>query len=490
VDREVDDLQRELENILTSTGNRNGKWSVLAISMDRGDTLLAMNHLEPMVPASNMKVFTTAAALLTLGPDFRFTTFLLTEGSQDASTLQGDLILYGTGDPTLSDRFFPGETAPLDSLAARLLERGIHEIRGDLIIDGSYFQGPDLHPEWDPKDLNDPFAAPVAAVNFNENLVRIQVQAGASVGQPPILSLTPTGSGLSLLNTARTVPSGQRSRIWLFRDTPWDPIGIEGEIPLRGRDVWRELPVPDPLVYTGRVLRRVLEERGIRIRGNVRVSRALAASVLPTPGSGITPPTGSRVRVLAVHQSPPLMDILTVVNKRSINILAEAVARTMGRLTRGDGSYEGGRAAVEEFLTRRVGVPAQEISVRDGSGLSPRNRASAGALVKVLAFLGDSPHWEDFWATLPQAGVWRELRRMGNSPASRNLRGKTGTMDGVSALSGMVRTRSGERVLFSILSNQVQSEYRAKRAEDQLGIRLASLTRAVVSETQEAPKRQ
>ncbi|MFO8173809.1 MAG: D-alanyl-D-alanine carboxypeptidase/D-alanyl-D-alanine-endopeptidase [Longimicrobiales bacterium] len=477
-DLEVEELRRDLRTILTSTGNRNGRWSVLAVSMDQGDTLLALNVREPMVPASNMKVLTTAAALYALGPDFRYTTFLLTDGQQRGEELDGDLILYGTGDPTLSDRFFQGETAALDTLAGMIRERGIREIRGDLVIDGSYFQGPEIHPEWSPKDLNDPFAAPVAAVIFNENLVTVRVEASRTVGFPPLIHAMPEGSGIPVLNTAITAPGGTRPRVWLFRETPWDPIGIEGEIPVGGRDVWRELPVPDPLVFTGRILRSVLKERGIHVSGHVRVLRNPSASVLPPPDLAGDPGSSPAPVILAVHESPPLLDILTVVNKESNNLLAESVARTLGRLVMGDGSFEGGMAAVAAFLTSRAGVPRHEFNLRDGSGLSPENRISAGALVQVLTFMAESPLWDDFWSTLPEAGVRRELRRMGAGPAARNLRAKTGTMRGVSALSGMVRTRSGERVLFSILSNEVSSEYRAKRAEDQLGIRLASLSRA------------
>lgn len=481
---EAEDLQRELQAILTSTGNRTGTWGVLAVSLDRGDTLLALNVRDPMVPASNMKVFTTAAALYSLGPDFRYTTFFLTTGEQSDGRLEGDLVLYGTGDPTLSSRFYPGMTSALDSLAHSILDAGIREVKGDLVIDGSYFQGPGIHPDWDPKDLNEAFAAPVSAVSFNENLVRIQVQAGEALGQSPPIHLIPEDSGIPVLNTATTVSQGRRSRIWLFRDTPWDPIGIEGEIPLGGRDVWRELPVPDPLVFTGKVLKGVLEARGIHIRGNLRVVRDPAASVLPPPETGGDVSSRIGPRIVAVHQSPPLLDILTVVNKHSNNFLAESVARTLGQLTMGDGSFEGAAAAVRAFLTVDVGIPESEFSIRDGSGLSTQDRASAGALVGVLTFMANSPHWDDFWGTLPEAGVWRELRRMSGSPASRNLRAKTGTMEGVSALSGMVRTRSGERVLFSILSNDVRSESRAKRAEDQLGIRLASLTRPALPQTQ------
>ena len=473
---EIVELRQELERILTATGNRSGIWAVLAISLDRGDTLLALNPTQPMVPASNEKLLTTAAALHSLGPDFRYQTFLLTDGTLAGEILTGDLVLYGTGDPTLSHRFFPGETAPMDTLAQRVVDAGIREIQGDLVVDGSYFTGPDFHPEWDPADLNDAFAAPVSAVAFNENLVTVRVEAETTALLPPIVHTLPPGSGIPVVNVAVTTPPGTRSRVWLFRETPFDPIGIEGEIPVGGRDVWRELPVPDPVGYAGQHLKQALEARGVVLNGEVRVQRDPEGSILPRDMAVGVP--GQRAPTLiAVHTSPPLLDILRVVNKESNNYLAETVAKTLGRLTLGDGSFEGGTAAVRRFLVGEVGVSPSEINLRDGSGLSPQNRVSAGALIKVLKFMAESPDWEDFWSTLPEAGVRREMRRMGGSPAARNLRAKTGTMEGVSALSGMVRTRSGERVLFSIISNEVSSEYRAKRAEDQLGIRLASLTR-------------
>jgi D-alanyl-D-alanine carboxypeptidase/D-alanyl-D-alanine-endopeptidase (penicillin-binding protein 4) len=235
--------------------------------------------------------------------------------------------------------------------------------------------------------------------------------------------------------------------------------------------------VPDPLVFTGRLLKRALEARGIQVTGHLRVVRDPHRSVLPPPSSQALPSPGPSARILAIQESPPLLEILRVVNKESNNFLAESVAHTLGRIAMGEGSFEGAARAVEEFLISQVGVPEGEVTVRDGSGLSMANKISAGALVRLLAFMADSPYWDDFWDTLPEAGVRTELRRMGGTPASRNLRAKTGTMDGVSALSGMVKTRSGERVLFSILSNEVASEYRAKRAEDRLGARLASLSR-------------
>jgi D-alanyl-D-alanine carboxypeptidase/D-alanyl-D-alanine-endopeptidase (penicillin-binding protein 4) len=455
---------------------------VLAVSVDRGDTLLSLNAQEMMVPASNMKLLTTAAAFHYLGSDFRYQTILLADGPVREGVLEGDLVLYATGDPTLSDRFFPSETAAMDSLADMVARSGIQEIAGDLVVDGSFFGGPDLHPDWDPEDLNDAFAAPISAASLNENVVRVRVEAGAWTGAQPTVHTFPPEAGIPIYNLARTVPARSRSRIWLLRDHPLDPIGIEGEIPLGGADVWRSLPVPDPLAFSGRQLRRALRIRGVRSRGQivpVRRSSAspLSALALPLNGGGAPWP-----RVIGIHTSPPLLEILRVVNKESNNLFAETVGKTLGRTVAGDGSFEGAQRAISEFLVREVGVSAHRFRVRDGSGLSNQNGASAAVFVELLAFMQESPFWDDFWETLPEAGIRRELGRMYRSAAAGNLRAKTGTMDGVSALSGMVRTRSGERILFSILSNDLSSEWRAKRAEDRIGIRLASLSRPLPSE--------
>jgi D-alanyl-D-alanine carboxypeptidase/D-alanyl-D-alanine-endopeptidase (penicillin-binding protein 4) len=477
VDPEIQQLRRELPGILRSTGNTRGRWGVLAISLDHGDTLLALNPDQPMVPASNMKLLSTAAALHYLGPTFRYRTFLLAEGRVREGVLEGNLILYGTGDPTLSERFYPDETAALDSLASRLTRAGVREIRGNLVVDGSFFSGPELHPDWDPEDLNDTFAAPVSALELAENSVTIRVEPGSWVGAQPSIITAPEAAGIPLNNLGRTVPAGARSRVWLLREHPRDPIGIEGEIPLGGAAVWRRLPVGDPLAFAGGQMVRALARQGILVRGDMVPVRDEGASSLSGLGNLSGTEGHPAPRILATLESPPLLEILRVINKQSHNLLAETVLKTIGRAVSGEGSFSAGAAAVERYLAEVVGVPPGEVAVRDGSGLSVRNQASPQVFVRTLEYLSGSDEWDMFLETLPIAGDRRELRRMYNTPAARNLRAKTGTMEDTSALSGLVLTRAGERVLFSILSNEVPSEYRAKRAEDRIGVRLASLTR-------------
>jgi len=472
-------LRSRVARLLSSTTLRRGEWSILAVSLDRGDTLLSVSPRRPLIPASNMKLFTTAAALHHLGPDFRYETFLLGTGPVREGRLEGDLVLYGTGDPSLSDRFYPDASAPFRAMVRELKGRGVREIEGDVVGDGSFLPPPLLHPGWNPRDLNDWFAAPVSGLSFDENLVTLRIGPGTRVGAPPRVDFLPPGAGLSVENRARTVAGRPRPRLWVDRERPDRPVLVAGEIRTGSRDLWRRMPVDDPAFYAARMLRRVLEEEGISVRGEVRSIREPAESpVEGDPRGGAPPGPGSGLVLLATHLSPPLLELLRVVNRESNNFYAESVLKTLGRVASGDGTFQGGVAVVRRFLREEVGLPPGWVRQVDGSGLSPENRAAAAAFVALLGYLAEGPLWRPFRSTLPEAGVRRSgLGRMGGTPAARNLRAKTGTMDGASALSGTVRSRTGERIVFSILSNGIRSTASAKRAEDRIGVALASLSR-------------
>jgi D-alanyl-D-alanine carboxypeptidase/D-alanyl-D-alanine-endopeptidase (penicillin-binding protein 4) len=191
------------------------------------------------------------------------------------------------------------------------------------------------------------------------------------------------------------------------------------------------------------------------------------------PGLG----RGRGVRVLAIHTSPPLLDILEVVNKQSNNFMAELVLRTVGRGARGDGTVQGGTAAVRDFLVGTLSTDSASIALFDGSGLSPLNRVTASSMIGVLQYAHAAPFWAAFWQTLPESGAPRELRRMLRTPAEGRVRAKTGTIRQVSALSGYVSTVSGERLAFSIMNNAASNSWRAKQAEDEVVVRLAVFER-------------
>lgn len=472
-------LRGDLERLLRGSGLPRAAWSVLAVSLDRGDTLFAHGSELPRVPASNMKLFTSAAALYYLGPEFHYTTYLLTDGVVDDGVLRGDLFLYGTGDPTLSDRFHGTKTEVFERFAEELVRLGVRRIEGAVVGDASHFTGPEVSPAWSDRYLEDFYAAPASALSFNENVVSLRIRPGASVGAPPRVTMIPEGGVVALVNNARTVASPRGARLSVDRPHAASPIIITGRISREHGGVWRAVTVPDPALFAASTLRAVLLQRGIEVAGPPRAVRDPLES--PISGRGFFAPglvDAGPLRVLAVHRSPPLATILEVINKRSHNLYAELLLKTLGRVVAGEGSFEAGARVIRDFLTGVVGVPPAEVEIHDGSGLSPRNRATAGALVTALRFLADSPTlWEPFWNSLPEAGSANGLRRMFRTAAAGNLRAKTGTLEHVSALSGYVRTGDGERVAFSILVNGAPSIWRAKRIEDQIAVRFATFQR-------------
>lgn len=473
-DREVERLGSALERLLASVRWRRAEWSVLVVSLDRGDTLFAHEPDAPRAPASNLKLLTTAAALRELGPDFRFRTYLVTDGAVSDSVLRGDLIVYGTGDPGISDRFYPDRNSVFDQLADQLLSKGIRTVEGDLVGDASLLPGPVRPTGWDAADLNDHFAPGVSALSFNENVVSIRIEPAPRSGWRPIVHSLPDHADLPINNQAVTVEG--RGRVFISRDHPLDSIRVTGQIQRAGRDVWRQLTVPDPTSFTMSVFRSVLEERGITVQGTIRTVTEATSSVV-TGRRVAAPALGTpRARILATHVSPSLRDYLTVVNKRSNNLFAELIFRTLGRVHFGDASPEGSARAVAEAAVG-LGVDTSGVVQLDGSGLSAGNRVRASTFVSVLEGMAGSDLWDEYWHTLPEAGNRRELPRMYRTPAAGNLRAKTGTIERVSALSGVVQSRDGERLAFSILVNGTPSTNGAKRIENEIGVQLASFQR-------------
>ena len=474
LDESVRQLREQLRNLVESSGRRSGRYGVLALSLDTGDTLYDSGARDMLAPASNMKLLTTAAALHYLGPDFRYQTFLLADGPIEEGRLKGNLVLYGTGDPGFSDVFRGIDL--LEALADSLRRAGVDVVEGDVVGDGSFFSGPLLGEGWDPRDLNDAFAAPSSALSFDENVVTLRV-APSVVGRRPIIHTIPSGADLPMEVTART--GGNRGRVRVSREDPSEPISIYGSLSPTGRDVWRQITVFDPPRFAASVFRSVLEERGIRVTGDVNTI-ADAASSPVTARSVWAPaldPKRTGPRVIASHQSPPLLEYLQIVNKKSHNLFADLTLKTIGRIVVGEGSYTAGSDVVRRFLAAEVKTDTVGVVIHDGSGLSGLSRVSAAVFVDVLKHMSRTALWDLYWETLPEAGNPRELRRMYRTPAAGNLRAKTGTIKRVSALSGLVRSANGERILFSILANNVPSTGRAKRVEDRIGVRLASFER-------------
>jgi serine-type D-Ala-D-Ala carboxypeptidase/endopeptidase (penicillin-binding protein 4) len=483
---EVLQLRRDLEQTVRSSGSRSAAHSVLVVSLDRGDTLFSVNADLPLAPASNMKLFSTAAALYYLGPNFRYSTFALADGEVRDGALYGDVVLYGTGDPAISSRMLPGALPPLRALADSLVAHGVREIHGDVVGDGSYFDDAWIGEGWREEYRLASYSAPVGALSLAENIVSIRVVPGSAAGQPAEIRTTPSTVGLLVQNRVRTVAGGGSSVRFSYDA---EGLVIEGQLARGHPGVARTVTVVDPANFAASAFRNVLEQAGVRVHGRVRTVRTPESSPVgrgtrTAAGDGSAPPPA---RVLGSHLSPPLAEIAAVTNHVSQNLFAEALFKTVGRVALGEGSFLSGSRAVQYFLECEQPVDFSTLNFVDGSGLSPLNRLTARATIHLLDLMTRTDVWETFYASLPEAaspeGGRHSLRgRMGGTPAGRNLRAKTGTISNVSSLSGYVRAANGELLAFGIFVNDVPSTWQAKRMEDAIGARLARFSRATEAE--------
>tara|TARA_B100000405_G_scaffold52919_1_gene35343 strand:+ start:4378 stop:6048 length:1671 start_codon:yes stop_codon:yes gene_type:complete len=470
----AESLQDEIRETFESYNWGTARWSVLVYSLDSGETIFSIDPASAIAPASNIKLLTTAAALQRLGPDYRFRTYLLSSAPVKNGVLQGDLTLYGTGDPGLSDRFYGSKDEVFQLLVDDLQAAGVTEVSGDLIADASFFPGPLRDEGWEQRDLNEHFTAPISALSYNENVVSFRIRPG-SVGAPPNVETIPAHSALNVENTATTVANRARPRLAILREDPLKPVRITGRMSSSSRDVWRQMTVAVPADFAGASFRAVLEDRGIPVTGSTRrVELPVESVVRRLSGPALGKPAA---RILARHTSRPLAEYLEIVNKESNNLFAELIFRAIGRAASGIGSPSASALAVRETLVT-LGVDTEGLFQVDGSGLSGENRVSAASFVDLIRRISEGSMWPDYWASLPRAGTSYELGRMYQTAAANNLRAKTGTIDGVSALTGMVRTQDGERLAFSLMVNGPPSIGGAKQLENEIGVQLAEFQRA------------
>tara|TARA_B110000116_G_scaffold177691_1_gene153809 strand:+ start:4079 stop:5674 length:1596 start_codon:yes stop_codon:yes gene_type:complete len=475
-DPSIVQLNDQISKLVMSGVERSEDWGALVVSLEHGDTLFSYSKDKTLSPASNMKLFTTAAALHFLGSKFRYQTFLYYDGPIQNGHLQGDLILYGTGDPGISERFLESKTLMYENFLLSLEQAGVKVIDGDIIGDGTYFSGPEIAPEWNPKDLNDWFAAPISALSLDENMITLRILPSLTIGAPPRIHLDHENFPLAIYNTARTVSGRPTAPLWLDRKTPDSEIHIYGQIENGNAGVWRRLTVADPELLAASELKQILLSNGVEVQGRPKsvsdrdFSRINKNTYQDSIGNFVQPP-----RLLDRHTSPEIMEYLKVLNHESHNLIAEMLLKTIGKLTGETGSFEGGARTIRKFLEEEVGIQQKDFKISDGSGLSPSNEATPRAFIQLLTYIAEAGQWKTFLSTLPEAG--QSLRRMYRTPAIRNLKAKTGTIEGVSALTGVVKTRDGEELLFSLISNELRSTRTSKRIEDLIGAQLAGFRR-------------
>lgn len=464
------ELQAHLTALLEQPKFAPARWGVRILTSD-GRAIFERDVDKLFMPASNMKLYTTAATLDAFGPDYKFKTSVYAAGKSSRNgLLKGNLILYGRGDPNLSARFDLGEEGkpnPIDDytaadkitaiekLADQLQARGIRIIQGDMVGDDSYFATDGLGAGWEWDDLQFYYGAEVNALTVNDNAVTFRVRPATREGQPPSISVQPLTSYVKIINHATTSKGKDaKTHIGIHRSLNSNDVEFFGSIPPGAKEFSTEIAVHDPASFAATLLKEALARRGIRVMGRVLRMDAVGRMKEPFDKTKLTE--------IASIESQPMSVLLKVINKQSQNLHTEMMLRQLGELRgaprelddygRLKSAESRGIEVLKQFLTK-AGVDVSTLSLRDGSGLARQDMISPRSTSQLLLFMTKHPHFTVYRDSLPVAGDGTLQRRMKGTAAEGKVQAKTGSLSYVRALSGYVTTKKGQMLIFSLLGN-------------------------------------
>jgi serine-type D-Ala-D-Ala carboxypeptidase/endopeptidase (penicillin-binding protein 4) len=431
-------LARAVEAVVDRPAFAPALWGIEVRDLASGLALYERNADKNMAPASVNKLFTGAAALDAYGPDARFRTTLETSAPLDPQgRLAGDLYLVGRGDPGLGD-FGPGGRDGLDVLADDLAAAGVRLVDGRIVGQDAVFAGERRGPAWEWGDLVWCYGAEVSGLSWKGSCADIVVSPGPGAGSPITVIRRPPSSYYQVVSTATTSASGEKADLRLVRELGSSLIEISGTYPAGAPPDVLSVALENPARYAATVFAERLASRGIRVTGGAATE----------PGTGAV-----STRVLVTLESEPVSRILEETNKQSDNFRAELLLRLLGLQVRGDGSLEGGVAALGQFLEGH-GIEVRTAALDDASGLAVTDLVSPHQIVDLLAVMDHHRYAQAFKASLPVAGRDGTLdHRMRGTRAEGRVTAKTGTRKHVGALAGYVSTMSGRRLAFAILVN-------------------------------------
>ncbi|MFI6679064.1 D-alanyl-D-alanine carboxypeptidase/D-alanyl-D-alanine-endopeptidase [Kribbella sp. NPDC050470] len=452
-------LQERLDSLLNDSRYNGSQVALVVRDATTGETLYDRNGGTRMLPASNTKLFSSTAAMDVLGPSYRFHTDVLATGPVQRGALLGNLYLKGYGDPTALESDYA-------ALAKQLAESGVRRVVGDLVADDTYFDAVRLGDSWAWDDEPFYYSAQISALtlapntDYDSGTAIVESRPGATAGAPVQLALVPANGVLKLVNTATTGAAGSANTLNIEREHGTNIVRVTGSVPL-GASVGQEwVTVWEPELYAADVFKRALAAQGISVVGNVKAAASPAAA-----------------RVLARDESMTVGELMNPFLKLSNNMHAETLVKAMGAVAEASGTWPAGLGVVSDYA-QSVGVDSSTIRLSDGSGLSRKVNVTADSITDLLIGVQKEPWWQQWYDALPIAGnpqrfIGGTLRsRMANTPAANNLHGKTGSLTGVTSLSGYVTTADGRELVFSMISNNYLVSPRS--IEDAVGVTLAS----------------
>src|SRR5712691_3561899 len=466
-------LPARIAAILSDPDLARGFWGIEVVSLPSGRILYAQNADKLFTPASNTKLFTTAAALALVGPDYKFHTTVETTGALDKhGRLSGDLVLMGRGDPNLSGRELPYDLHTerndhpiqvLENLADTLVQKGVKYVDGDIVADDSYFAFERYGEGWSQDDLVWGDGAPVSALTINDNVVFVNILPADRPGERAFVSVTPFADYYRIDNRIITTPAGTGRKIFINREPGSTVLTLWGNMPLDDLGANEALAIEDPAEFAAQLFRSLLEKRGIAVYGRQRTHHTELASLSTFSVTSLAPSRGgddtqfrsgqmNQPLVLASNESKPISEDVRVINKVSQNLHAEILLRLLGREKGTAGTVEGGLEVLRGFLAQ-AGVPSDQYLFYDGSGLSRQNLVTPHAVVQLLRYAAAQPWGSIYRGTFPVAGVDGSLSDRFKNALQGRVYAKTGSLGGVKALSGYAKTNSSQQIAFSILSN-------------------------------------
>jgi D-alanyl-D-alanine carboxypeptidase/D-alanyl-D-alanine-endopeptidase (penicillin-binding protein 4) len=440
-------LKDQIDAALGGPELAKAKVGVDVVDVDSGKILYARNDAGLFNPASNVKLFTTAAALALLGPEYRWKTVVYADAPISGGELKGRLYIKGHGDPSLV-------VEDLWRVVGELYAGGLRKVSGDLVVDDSFFDNVRVGPGFEQKQEDLPFRAPNGALSLNYNAVGVHVLPGAGDAGPARVVIDPQTPYFTIVNDARTVAAGRSNVTVEARETPdHTELKVAGRIRVGDEGVVLVRRVAHPDLYTANAFRELLSRRGIKVTGGI-----------------VRDATPTTAKALSAHYSQPLGVVVRDVNKRSNNFMAEQILKTLGAETGGrPGTWQKGIDAVAGFL-ERLGIARKDYKMTNGSGLYNSNLFSPAQLTTLLRVAyKDFRFAADFIGSLALAGADGTVsHRMEGGLAERYVRAKTGTLAGVSCLAGYAGAPGHAPLAFAIFMNDVPdpSTLKARHAQD------------------------
>ena len=455
------ELSKTIDTILKDESLSGSQVGVVVADANSGETIYNHNGAMRTIPASNNKIETSVAALEVLGGDHTFTTDVAAESKPSDGTISGDLYLRGTGDPTMMKKDY-------DALAKSLAKKGVTSVDGNLVADDTAFGSQRLGTEWGWDDLPYYYAAEVTALtvapntDYDAGSVKVSVTPGANNGDKAKVEVTPPNDYVKISNTATTSGSDEDPAVSFSRDNGSNTIEVSGTVPAGSEGDMSLMTVSNPTGLAADVFAEALADNGIEVSGDVTLGQA-------TPDGAAS---------LAKHNSMPVSDIMTPFMKLSNNPHAEALTKAMGLKASGEGTFDAGVNAIQEQMAN-FGVETDQVRQVDGSGMSRQNAISPKNLASLLVEARDAGWFKTWYQSMPIACKEDPMvggtlaSRMCDTPAAGNVHAKTGSMTGVSAMSGYVKDKDGRDLVFSIVTNDFVADS-VKEIEDKIAVAIAS----------------